>query len=107
MPEIPRHPDLVSEDLVPLAELPAGDHAIDHEWVAFRELLGSFTRGENAHGALPLQVPEGPNHQERAARVKLLEAGAMGRQMAGRLRVDVGYGFVLVSRRRRQCFAGL
>src|SRR5688500_14406078 len=70
---------LLSEDLVPLADLPALDHPVAHERITCDELLGRLPGGEDRHRPLGLRVAERADHLQHAALRELLAAGAVVR----------------------------
>jgi RNA polymerase sigma-70 factor (ECF subfamily) len=79
---------------VPGADIPVAGDAVEHERVVARELLGGVAAGEARHRALVPWVREGAGHQQRAARVELLAARAVGREVDRRRLHNVGGGIV-------------
>src|SRR5439155_7572701 len=72
---------------VPLLDLPAAHNAVEHEWIAFNELLGSLASREDGHRAG--QVGEGPDHQKLAPVAVLLPARLVLRKVNRRLLAHV------------------
>src|SRR5262245_53386649 len=66
------------EGRVPFEQAPLANDAVRHEWIAFDEFLGGFSRSEYAHGALG-RIAERPRPDQEATRMKLFEPGAMSR----------------------------
>jgi hypothetical protein len=54
------------------------DDAVEDERVTLCELFGGLPGGEDRHGTLILRVAEGPDHQQGAGGVKLVEAACGG-----------------------------
>jgi hypothetical protein len=73
--------DALEKSRFPFLEAPRRNQAIRNEGIAGYEFFCCFSRFEDCHGACG-RIAEGTRTQEKAARVEVVESGAMSRKVS-------------------------